>query len=62
MNQKEMGSLDKTEYKEILKSLLDQMIKRLEWCEPELVPVYVDTILNLIDRIYALGRKLVDYN
>ncbi|MNW47240.1 hypothetical protein D3C74_245660 [compost metagenome] len=50
--------MDKTEYVAILRSLLDQMLNRLEECEPELVIGYVATIINLADTIYALDRKL----
>lgn len=58
VNQKEMKKMEQTEYKEVLRNLLDQMMKRLEGCEPELAPVYVATILDLVERIYALDRKL----
>ncbi|MNH48209.1 hypothetical protein D3C79_1118660 [compost metagenome] len=50
--------MDKTEYVSILKSLLEQMLKRLDECEPESVIGYVATIINLADTIYALDRKL----
>lgn len=51
--------MDKAQLKEILQKLLDHMLDGLEVCEPELDCAYVSTILDLIDRIYALDRKLV---
>lgn len=54
----EVKKMGKTEYKDILRNLLDQMMGRLEQCEPELVPEYVAMIIDLVERIYALDRKL----
>ncbi|MBP1905300.1 hypothetical protein J2Z32_001928 [Paenibacillus turicensis] len=58
MNQLKFNTIKKDRYEEYLVELFNKMIIRLEECEPELVVEYVKTILDLLDRLYALNRKL----
>lgn len=50
--------MDKNQMTATLQALLDDMMDGLKKCESELKCAYVSTILDLIDRIYALDRKL----
>ncbi|GJM72951.1 hypothetical protein HMSSN036_51670 [Paenibacillus macerans] len=45
-------------YKEVLRKVLKLAMDRIETCEPELLPKYVETILLLSDRLYDLERQL----
>lgn len=58
MNQLKFNVIKKDKYEDCLVELFNKMIMRFDECEPELVTEYVKTILDLLDRLYALNLKL----
>ncbi|MEK5167187.1 hypothetical protein NYE69_33435 [Paenibacillus sp. FSL R5-0527] len=50
--------MEEQKYKEVLGKVLKLAMDRIETCEPELLPEYVETILILTDRLRELDRQL----
>lgn len=52
--------MTKDDLKEKLQNLLEEMMQCFETCEPEYKCDYLNSILVLIDRIYALDKKIFE--